>query len=145
MLCPQELSIKLNLQTTLDVKGENVWLNGVQQPAVTSTAPLKATDKSWRIELRGDYYYLHYGTFGVKWDTEGTWFITLREHQTTPGYHNDNVRGLCGNFDGNALGELVIYSTWDIFLSVAFEDVLGRFRILSSIYKCVVNLDTSLS
>ena len=52
------------------------------------------------MEKRGDYYYLEYASLSVKWDVDGTWFITLSEPHGT-----HNVKGLCGNYNKDPHGK----------------------------------------
>jgi len=41
----------------------------------------------------------------VRWDDKDTWLITLSEPLEE--LNNDGNRGLCGNFDGEALSKLM--------------------------------------
>jgi len=52
------------------------------------------------IEKRGLYYYLEYGSFRVRWNNGSTWFLTIEDdvYKKRP----SPVKGICGNFDGDA-------------------------------------------
>jgi len=60
------------------------------------------------IEMRGDEYYLEYGTMRIRWDALNMWMITMDEETRTAG--SRNVRGLCGNFDGDPLSKLILFT-----------------------------------
>ena len=82
---------------TVDVTGATIWANG---ESITVSPGKGYKGKSgYRIEARGDYFYLEYGTLSVKWDIEGTWFITLREQ---PG--SIDAKGMCGDFNRDPQG-----------------------------------------
>jgi len=55
------------------------------------------------IEQKGEYFYLEYGTLRARWDTDSSWFLTLQEPLSKTG--STNYKGICGNFDGDALSE----------------------------------------
>ena len=89
--------IKVNVLDTIVAIGDEIWVN--DEPVyVTVGAGYKGAG-GHRIEKRGDFFYLEYGTLNIKWDNAGTWFITLSEPQGT-----HNVKGLCGDFNGEPLG-----------------------------------------
>ena len=52
------------------------------------------------MEKRGEYFYLDYGSLSLKWDEQGTWFLTLSEPHGT-----HNINGLCGNYNQDPLGK----------------------------------------
>ena len=83
---------------TVDVSGSEIWANG-ESIKVKAGKGYKGKT-GYRIELRGDYFYLEYGTLSVKWDREGTWFITLCEQ---PGA--SEAKGLCGDFNQDPMGK----------------------------------------
>jgi hypothetical protein len=62
-----------------------------------------------RIEVKGDDFYLDYGSLRVRWDTENTWMISLdndfRLHDTDA----TALNGICGNFNTDPLGRVKSY------------------------------------
>lgn len=92
----QKLNIQVNSQDSVVAIGDDIWLNGDK----IKVKPTKGYSKhGHRFERRGDYLYLEYGSFNVKWDNAGTWFITITET-----YEALDVKGLCGDFNGEPLG-----------------------------------------
>ena len=57
----------------------------------------------YRIKKIGEYYYLKYGALGVKWDVQGTWFITVST--SSKRYIPTTITGVCGNMDNNPLSK----------------------------------------
>ena len=93
------MKIKVNAVDTIRARGDSIYVND-DLITVDVTHGYKGPG-GHRIERRGNYYYLEYGTLNIKWDNEGTWFITLSEPHGT-----HNVRGLCGDYNKNPHGML---------------------------------------
>ncbi len=51
--------------------------------------------------MRGEWYYLEYGTLRLRWDDMNSWLLTLEEQPQEPG--SAEYMGLCGNFDRDPL------------------------------------------
>ena len=92
VLALQEITIQVNAVHRIVAIGDDIWLNG--DPVSVSIGKGFRGTGGHRLEKRGNYYYLEYGTLNVKWDNAGTWFITLREPHGT-----HKVKGLCGDFN----------------------------------------------
>ena len=90
--------IKVNVLDTIVARGDEIFVND-EQITVTVGSGYKGPG-GHRIEKRGDYFYLEYGTLNIKWDSEGTWFITLSEPHGT-----HNIKGLCGDYNMDPLGK----------------------------------------
>ena len=61
--------------------------------------------------MRGDQYYLEYGTgIHIRWDSAGTWMVTIDDNLLTP-HGSTDIVGLCGNFDGDPQSKYKI--RWD--------------------------------
>lgn len=56
------------------------------------------------IENIGGIFYLEHGYFRLRWDEESTWLITVETRAQAV-----NIRGLCGNYDGDALSKKLFY------------------------------------
>ena len=50
-----------------------------------------------QVMLRGEFFYMDYGSLRVKWDATNVWEITLSENLA----EDLHIKGLCGNYDGN--------------------------------------------
>ena len=64
------------------------------------------------MEQRGQYFYVEYGSLRVRWDEACLWDVTLDEPLRSGAR---DIKGMCGNFNGNPNGQLTICSekaTW---------------------------------
>ncbi|KAK2174156.1 hypothetical protein NP493_822g01000 [Ridgeia piscesae] len=101
--CRKILDIKVNQLNLVRAQGGDITVN--DKPVnVTYMHGWSSPTSGIRLQYIGSNYYLEYGTMRVRWDDKDTWLITLSEPLEE--LNNDGNRGLCGNFDGEALNDM---------------------------------------
>ena len=66
------------------------------------------------VEYKGFWYYLQYGNFRMRWNTENSWLITIEEPLKP--LDSTMFRGLCGNMDGDANSKCDYTSNYIVFV-----------------------------
>ena len=60
------------------------------------------------VRINGDFVFLDYtGGISIKWDADDAWFITIHNDR----FRSDKLKGLCGNNNGDAMGESSVLYT----------------------------------
>ena len=72
-----------------------------------------------KVTKNGDFYYLEEGHMRMKWDDGDEWHLTMEEEVTAES--TSNIKGICGNYNGDPWGECVPNQSMDFSMNGSYK------------------------
>ena len=93
----QRLNIFFKEHLLAVVEGAKIMVGG-KFTQITQVQGYSDPVNGFKIEKRGDYFYLQLMFVRLRWDENSTFFLTLEKSEDI------KTKGICGDYNGNPYG-----------------------------------------